>query len=94
MRSETTKPFLKSCHKISDFNEQSQFRKRSNVQAAYGWIKKGLRKEIPANTGRSRINLSGSVDVISHKVIVQEDETLNAESTLGFFSKNRRSLSR
>ena len=58
-----------------------------NVPAAYGWIKKGLRKEIPANTGRSRINLSGIVDVISYKVIVQEDETLNAESTLGFFQK-------
>jgi hypothetical protein len=24
-----------------------------NVQPAYGWIQKGVRKEIPANTGRS-----------------------------------------
>ena len=44
-----------------------------NVQPAYGWIKKGERKEIPANSGRSRLNLSGVVDVINHKVLVKED---------------------
>src|ERR1700744_1513951 len=27
-----------------------------NVQPAYGWIQKGVRKELPANSGRSRIN--------------------------------------
>jgi hypothetical protein len=37
-----------------------------NVQPAYGWIQKGGRKEIPANSGRSRINLSGVLDVIDH----------------------------
>jgi transposase len=58
-----------------------------NVQPAYGWIKKGVRKEIPANTGRSRLNLSGSIDVITHKLVIQEDKTLNAESIIGFFQK-------
>jgi transposase len=58
-----------------------------NVQPAYGWIKKGIRKEIPANTGRSRLNLSGIVDVVSHNVLVQEDEMLNAEATIKFFQK-------
>lgn len=58
-----------------------------NVQPAYGWIKKGVRKEIPANSGRSRLNLSGAVDVISHKVIIQSDKTLNADSTISFFQK-------
>ena len=58
-----------------------------NVQLAYGWIKKGVRKEIPANTGRSRLNLSGVVDVIDHKVLVQEDEMLNAEATIRFLRK-------
>jgi len=58
-----------------------------NVQPAYGWIKKGVRKEIPANTGRARINLSGVVDVITHKVLVQEDDMLNAEATIRFFRK-------
>ena len=58
-----------------------------NVQPAYGWIKKGVRKEIPVNTGRSRLNLSGAIDVISHDVVIQEDQTLNAESTIRFFQK-------
>ena len=58
-----------------------------NVQPAYGWIQKGVRKEIPSNTGRSRINLSGSIDVVTHNIVLQEDLTLNAESTIRFFKK-------
>lgn len=58
-----------------------------NVQPAYGWIQKGVRKEIPANTGRSRLNLSGAIDVVSHNIVIQEDQTLNAESTIRFFQK-------
>lgn len=58
-----------------------------NVQAAYGWIRKGVRKEIPSNTGRSRLNLSGIVDVIKHSVLVQEDEMLNSGATISFFQK-------
>ncbi len=58
-----------------------------NVQPAYGWIKKGVRKEIPANTGRLRLNLTGAIDIISHNIVIQEDHTLNAESTIRFFQK-------
>ena len=58
-----------------------------NVQPAYGWIKKGVRKEIPANTGRSRLNLSGAIDIVNHDVLIQEDQTLNAKSTIRFFQK-------
>jgi transposase len=58
-----------------------------NVQPAYGWIKKGVRKEIPANTGRARLNLSGIIDVITHNIVIQEDQTLNTESTIRFFQK-------
>jgi hypothetical protein len=42
--------------------------------ASVWMIKKGIRKEIPANSGRSRLNLSEAVDVISHKVIIQADQ--------------------
>jgi transposase len=58
-----------------------------NVQPAYGWIQKGIRKEVPANSGRSRINLSGVLDVINHKVLIQEDKMLNAVATISFFQK-------
>lgn len=58
-----------------------------NVQPAFGWIKKGVRKEIPTNSGRSRINLFGALDVIEHKLIIQSDKTLNADSTIKFFRR-------
>ncbi len=58
-----------------------------NVQLAYGWIKKGVRKEIPSNTARSRVNLSGMIDVLSYKLLVQEDKMLNAEATISFLQK-------
>ena len=45
-----------------------------NTKPTYGWIRKGERKEIPTNTGRKRLNLSGAIDIISKKVIVREDE--------------------
>jgi len=58
-----------------------------NVQPAYGWIKKGVRKEISANSGSKRLNLSGMIDIMEHKVLVQEDTMLNAEATIRFFKK-------
>ena len=58
-----------------------------NTHLSYGWIKKGLRKELPSNTGRARLNLSGSIDVLSQKLIIQEDKTLNAASTILFLEK-------
>lgn len=58
-----------------------------NVQPAYGWIETGIRKEVPANSGRARINLSGAIDILSHKIVVQEDKTLNADATIRFLRK-------
>jgi transposase len=58
-----------------------------NVQPAFGWIKTGVRKEIRANTGRERLNLSGMIDVVKHNLVIQEDKTLNAEATIQFFRK-------
>ncbi len=58
-----------------------------NAKPAYGWIQKGQRKEIPTNTGRQRVNLSGMIDIISKRVLVQEDETLEAESTIRFLKR-------
>ena len=53
-----------------------------NTQLSYGWIKKGLRKELPSNTGRARLNLTGVLDIFSNNVIIQENETLNAQATV------------
>ena len=58
-----------------------------NTQLSYGWIKKGVRKEICSNTGRQRINISGAIDVIERKLHFQEDTMLNAETTISFLKK-------
>ena len=58
-----------------------------NMKAAYGWMKKGERKEIPTNTGRQRLNLSGSIDIQSKEVLIHHDVTLNAASTIEFLTK-------
>lgn len=55
-----------------------------NTKPTYGWIRKGERKEIPTNTGRQRLNLSGAIDIISQKVLVRQDERLNAAATIDF----------
>jgi transposase len=55
-----------------------------NTKPTYGWIRKGERKEILSNTGRQRLNLSGAIDIISRKVLVRQDERLNATATIDF----------
>jgi len=55
-----------------------------NVQPAYGWIKKGEHKAIPTNAGRNRLNLAGAIDILSHRIYIREDETLNGITTIAF----------
>lgn len=53
-----------------------------NSEPAYGWILRGKEKEIPANTGRKRVNLNGALNAETLQVIVREDGTIDAESTV------------
>ncbi len=53
-----------------------------NSVPAYGWILKGTDKELPANSGRRRLNLNGAVDAESHESIVIKSPTIDADSTL------------
>ncbi|MDB2614410.1 IS630 family transposase [Chlamydiales bacterium] len=46
--------------------------------------KKGERKEIPTNTGRQRLNLWGAINIFTKKLLIKEDDTLHAESTITF----------
>lgn len=58
-----------------------------NSMPAYGWIKKGERKEVPSNTGRERININGALNAETRDAIVVEAETINAESTISLLKK-------
>lgn len=52
-----------------------------NVKAGYGWILKGVVKQVATNTGRSRININGAYNPGNKDVIFREDEKINAHST-------------
>jgi len=58
-----------------------------NVEAGYGWIKKGETYAIPSNTGRQRLNINGVISVETFKSIVRYDDTINAQSTLALFQQ-------
>ena len=60
---------------------------RHNPVAAYGWIKRGTDKTIESNTGRSRVNINGAVDIARLQVVVEFGEAVNAQSTLALLRK-------
>ena len=57
-----------------------------NAMPAYGWIKKGEKKELKTNSGRQRLNLHGAINAETMQVTIIESETVNAESTLNLLS--------
>jgi transposase len=58
-----------------------------NAMPAYGWMTKGVTKEIPTNTARKRINLNGAIDISDFDLVIREDPTLNAQSTIALFKQ-------
>jgi transposase len=58
-----------------------------NPIASYGWMPKGERKEIPSNTGRQRLNLNGAVNPQTLEVIIRDDPTINAQSTIALLQQ-------
>lgn len=61
-----------------------------NTRPDYGWIPKGEDFEVPTNPGRKRVNINGSLN--AHDVtdiIVREDETINAQSTVKLWEAQR-----
>lgn len=53
-----------------------------NSIAAYGWIKRGEKKELKTNSGRERLNLHGVINAETHEVTIVESETVNKDSTI------------
>ena len=60
---------------------------RHNPVAAYGWIKRGTDQTMESNTGRSRVNINGAVDVARLKVVVEFDDAVNAQSTIALLRR-------
>ena len=53
-----------------------------NAQAAYGWIKRGQKREVKTNSGRQRLNLHGALNAETYEVTVMESDTVNTNSTI------------
>lgn len=53
-----------------------------NAMAAYGWIKRGQKREIKTNSGRARLNLHGAMNAQTLEVTVIESTTVNTDSTI------------
>jgi len=49
-----------------------------------GWIRKGVEKMIATVAGRSRINLTGAIDLESMSIFTREYQTINGDATIDF----------
>ncbi len=58
-----------------------------NSQPAYGWIKKGKKAILKTNTGRQRVNINCAYDIENQKVVVREDKSINAQSTIALLEQ-------
>ena len=58
-----------------------------NSTPAHGWIRKGRDVELPANSGRDRLNLQGALNAETHEVVVERSQTVNAEAVIGLLSR-------
>jgi transposase len=54
------------------------------VRFTKGWIKKGLRKEIPTNGSQKRLNILGALDLEKMKLHNQSYETINGANIIAF----------
>ena len=91
---EKQKAFIEAYHQLKEQkgpNDRIYFmdgcHPNHNAMPAYGWIAKGVTKEIPTNTARQRINLKGAIDISDFDLVIREDATLNAQSTITLFKQ-------
>lgn len=61
------------------------------TKVSYGWIRKGEDKTIKTTASRTRINLSGAIDLKETKVIFNSFETIDGVSTVAFLAQVRNS---
>jgi transposase len=58
-----------------------------NSIPAYGWIRRGVDKELKSNGGRKRVNINGAVDVDSLETVTDFTKSVNGASSLRLFKK-------
>jgi transposase len=54
------------------------------TKISHGWIRTGINKLISATASRTRINLTGAINLESMEVLTQDYETINGQTTISF----------
>ena len=59
-----------------------------NTKSEYGWIQRGKDYEMPANSGRQRININGAINVLNPtEVFICEDSSINAQTNIALMKR-------
>jgi transposase len=59
-----------------------------NTKASRGWIRKGEKRFVPTNSGRSRLNINGAINAhCPEEVTTVEAETINADAVIALYQK-------
>ena len=58
-----------------------------NSIPAFGWIRRGVEKELKSNGGRKRVNINGAVDIDTLETVTDFAKTINGASTIRLFKK-------
>ncbi len=56
-----------------------------NTMPAYGWVKKDVRYELKANSGRERLNINGAINLANWDFRYHFEPTVNADSAIRLF---------
>jgi transposase len=54
------------------------------TRMTYGWIRKGIRKELPTTSGQRRMNIMGALDLEDMRLMHQEYVTIDSDAIIGF----------
>lgn len=61
------------------------------TKMAYGWIKRGQRKLMPTTPTQKRVHYLGGVNLVGHRIIYEEYDTVNRLSVIDFLKIVRKS---
>jgi transposase len=53
-----------------------------NTKAAYGWFRRGDKQQLPANSGRERMNINGALNAKDLSIAIDISNAVNSQSTI------------
>lgn len=58
-----------------------------NAESGYAWVKTGEERYVKSNTGRTRININGAVDIHRMHVVATQSEMTNSQAIIRLLKK-------